>query len=207
MVIRTDTIIDDYLGTMEAVTRSLPRRQIQEAVDVLYGCWCQGGTVFTLGNGGSASTATHLACDLAKATIIPGRPRLKAVALVDNVPLVSAWANDSGFASIFAEQLEPWLKPGDVLVALSVHGGSGEGDAGPWSQNLSRAVALARSRGARVIGLAGFGGGLLREMADVSIVVPIDREPLGTPLVESLHVAVHHLLCVALRERIADSQT
>ena len=207
MVIRTDTIIDDYLGAMEEVTRSLPRRQIQQAVDIVYDCWRQGGTVFTMGNGGSASTATHLACDLAKSTIIPGQPRLKAVALVDNIPLVSAWSNDSGFANIFAEQLEPWLKPEDVLVALSVHGGSGEGDGGPWSQNLPRAVSLARSRGARVIGLSGFGGGLLRELADVCVVIPIDREPLGTPLVESLHVAVHHLLCAALRERIAESKS
>jgi len=207
MVIGTDTIIDDYLETMEAVVRNLPRRQIQQAVDILHDCWHQGGTVFTLGNGGSASTATHLACDLAKATVVPGQRRLKAVALVDNIPLVSAWTNDSGFASVFAEQLEPWLRAEDVLVALSVHGGSGEGDAGPWSQNLSRAVALAHNRGARVIGLSGFGGGLLRELADVCIVMPIEREPLGTPLVESLHVAVHHLLCVALRERIADSRT
>ncbi len=206
MVIRTDTIIDDYLGMMEEVTRSLPRRQIQQAVDILYDCWCKGGTVFTAGNGGSASTATHLACDLAKASIVPGRPRLKAMALVDNVALVSAWTNDNGFASVFAEQLEPWLKPEDVLVALSVHGGAGEGDAGPWSQNLPAAVALASRRGARVIGLSGFGGGLLQDQADVCVVVPIDREPLGTPLVESLHVAVHHLLCIALRERIAESQ-
>ncbi|MBI2914244.1 MAG: SIS domain-containing protein [Chloroflexi bacterium] len=205
MVIQTDTIIDDYLGTIEDVMRRLPRRPIQQAVDILYECWLRGGTVFAIGNGGSASTATHLACDLAKATIVPGQRRLRALALVDNVPLVSAWANDSGFGSLFAEQLEPWLKPEDVLVAISVHGGSGQGDAGPWSQNLPRAVALARSRGARVIGLSGFGGGRLRDEADVCICVPIDREPLGTPLVESLHVAVHHLLCVALRERIAES--
>ena len=207
MVTGTDTIIDDYLGTMEAVVRNLPRRQIRQAVQILHDCWCQGGTVFTLGNGGSASTATHLACDLAKATIVPGQRRLKAVALVDNIPLVSAWTNDSGFASAFAEQLEPWLTAEDVLVALSVHGGSGEGDAGPWSQNLSRALALARSRRARIIGFSGFGGGLLRELADVCVIVPIDWEPLGTPLVESLHVAIHHLLCVALRERIAASRT
>ncbi len=205
MVIQTDTIIDDYLLTMEEVSRTMPRLAIRQAIDILYDCWLRGGTVFTLGNGGSASTATHLACDLAKATMVPGQRRLKALALVDNIPLVSAWTNDSGFASVFAEQLEPWLREDDVLVALSVHGGSGEGDAGPWSQNLPQAVALARSRGARVIGLSGFGGGLLSDQADVCIVVPIDREPLGTPLVESLHVAVHHLLCVALRDRIAES--
>ncbi|MDO8616033.1 MAG: SIS domain-containing protein [Dehalococcoidia bacterium] len=205
MTMRTDTIVDDYLTALEEVTRSLPRPAIQQAVGILYECWVRGGTVFTLGNGGSASTASHLACDLAKATALPGRRRLKALALVDNVPLVSAWTNDSGFGSVFAEQLEPWLRAEDVLVALSVHGGSGEGDAGPWSQNLGRALALARSRGARVIGLSGFGGGRLGDEADVCIVVPAGEEPLGTPVVESLHVAVHHLLCVALRQRIADA--
>ena len=107
MVIRTDTIVDEYLTTLEEVTRGLPRRAIHQAVDILYECWLRGGTVFALGNGGSASTASHLACDLAKATMVPGRRRLKALALVDNVPLVSAWTNDSGFSSVFAEQLSP----------------------------------------------------------------------------------------------------
>src|SRR3972149_4388840 len=159
MVVQATTVIDESLRTMEEVGRGLPRAEIARAVDVLFNCWQREGTVFTAGNGGSASTATHLACDLAKATIVPGRRRLKTVCLVDNVPLNSAWTNDSGFANLFAEQLEPWLTERDVLVALSVHGGSGEGEAGPWSQNLPAAVALARQRGARVIGLSGFGGG------------------------------------------------
>ena len=206
MVIRTDTLIDEYIETMAGLVRDLPREEMHHAVDILYDCWVADGIVFTIGNGGSASSATHLACDLAKSTIVPGRRRLRALALVDNVPLVSAWSNDSGFASLFSEQLEPWLGPKDVLVALSVHGGSGEGDAGAWSQNLPRAVALARERGARVIGLSGFGGGVLAHQADASIVVPIDREPLGTPLVESVHVAVAHLLTVALRQRIVESR-
>ena len=204
MVIQAGTVIDEYLQAMEDVGRGLPRAEIRRAVDILYVCWRRGGVVFAAGNGGSASTATHLACDLAKATIVPGRRRLKTVALVDNIPLTSAWTNDSGFASVFSEQLEPWLTERDVLVALSVHGGSGEGDAGPWSQNLPRAVALAHQRGAQVIGLSGFGGGALARSADVCIVVPIDSEPFGTPLVESWHVAIHHLLCVALRERMEE---
>ena len=202
MVVQAGTVIDEYLRTMEEVGRRLPRAEIQRAVDTLYVCWRREGTVFAAGNGGSASTATHLACDLAKATIVPGQHRLKTLALVDNIPLTSAWTNDGGFASVFAEQLEPWLTERDVLVALSVHGGAGEGDAGPWSQNIARAVALAHRRGARVIGLSGFGGGELARSADVSIVVPIDSEPLGTPVVESWHVALHHLLCTALRGRI-----
>src|SRR3972149_1773466 len=99
MVVQAATVIDEYLRTMEEGGRGLPRAEIARAVDVLFGCWQREGTVFTAGNGGSASTATHLACDLAKATIVPGRRRLKTVCLVDNIPLNSAWANDSGLAS------------------------------------------------------------------------------------------------------------
>ena len=197
-------VIDAYLEALQDLGQALPRQDIYRVVDILFEAWQAGNAVYTMGNGGSASTATHFACDLAKCTIVPGKKRLRARALVDNVPLVSAWTNDSGFGSIFAQQLEPWLQEGDVLIELSVHGGSGDGDAGPWSQNLVQAASLAKERGARVIGFSGFGGGALKEMADVCLTVPVDEEPLGTPLVESYHVALHHLICVALRLRIAE---
>ena len=141
-------------------------------------------------------------CDLAKVTVVAGQPRFRAIGVVDNVPLNSAWTNDSGFGSVFAEQLEPWLAPGDVLVAFSVHGGSGSGDAGPWSQNLVQAVKLARERDARVVGFSGFGGGALARLADVCLTIPASGEPLGTALVESYHVVLHHLVCLAIRRRI-----
>jgi len=197
-------VIDAYLEALQDLGQTLPRQDIYRVVDILFDAWQAGNAVYTIGNGGSASTATHFACDLAKCTIVPGRKRLRATALVDNVALVSAWTNDSGFGSIFAQQLEPWLKQGDVVIELSVHGGSGDGDAGPWSQNLVQVARLAKERGATVIGFSGFGGGALKEMADVCLVVPVDEEPLGTPLVESYHVALHHLICVALRLRIAE---
>jgi len=197
-------VIDAYLEALQDLGETLPRQDIYRVVDILFDAWQAGNAVYTMGNGGSASTASHFACDLAKCTIVPGRKRLRATAVVDNVPLVSAWTNDSGFGSIFAQQLEPWLEEGDVVIELSVHGGSGDGDAGPWSQNLVQVARLAKERGARVIGFSGFGGGALKEMADVCLVVPADEEPLGTPLVESYHVALHHLICIALRLRIAE---
>jgi len=194
--------IDIFLDELNRVTREVNRLEISRAVDVLFDTWQRRGTVFLMGNGGSASTATHFACDLAKVTIVPGKPRLKVMGLTDNIPLVSAWTNDSGFGSIFAEQMEPWLAAGDTLIGLSVHGGSGAGDAGPWSQNLVRAMALARERGAHTLGLSGFDGGALKEMSEVCVVVPIASEPLGTPIVEAFHVVLHHLLTTALRRRI-----
>lgn len=198
-------VIDAYLEALQDLGQAVPHQDIHRVVDILYDAWRAGNAVYTMGNGGSASTASHFACDLAKCTIVPGRKRLKAAAVVDNVPLVSAWTNDSGFGSIFAGQLDPWLQAGDVVIGLSVHGGSGDGEAGPWSQNLVQAARLAKQRGARVIGFSGFGGGALKEMADVCLVVPVDEEPLGTPLVESYHVVLHHLICVALRLRIAEN--
>ncbi len=194
--------IVQFLDQMVRITREISTKEIDRAIDILLDAWRRRSTVFVMGNGGSASTATHLACDLAKYTIVDENPRFKVIGLTDNIPLVSAWSNDGGFGQIFVEQLRPWLTEGDVLIAISVHGGSGSGQAGPWSQNLVQAMALAQERGAKIIGLSGFSGGSIKEMADVCIVVPIDKEPLGTPLVESWHVVVHHLICFALREKI-----
>jgi D-sedoheptulose 7-phosphate isomerase len=199
------TYITTYLDRMARITREIPRADIDHAIDILFDAWSRGSAVYVMGNGGSASTAAHLACDLAKYTITDGKPRFRVMGLNDNAPLVSAWTNDSGFGSIFVEQLRPWLAAGDVLVGISVHGGSGSGQAGPWSQNLGQAMALARERGARTIGFSGFTGGAMKEMADACIVVPIDEEPLGTPLVESWHVVLHHLICFTLRQRILAS--
>jgi len=194
--------IANFLDEMARISHEIATRDIDRAIDILVDAWKRESTVFVMGNGGSASTATHLACDLAKYTIVHERPRFKVMGLTDNVPLVSAWTNDSGFGSIFVEQLRPWLNEGDVLIGISVHGGSGSGQAGPWSQNLVQAMVLAKERGARIIGLSGFRGGAMKQVADVCIVVPIDEEPLGTPLVESWHVVLHHLICYTLRHRI-----
>ncbi|MCH7999947.1 MAG: SIS domain-containing protein, partial [Chloroflexi bacterium] len=142
------TFIEDYFQAMDEVNRTLSRSDIARAIDLLYEAWERDGTIYTIGNGGSASTATHFASDLAKYTWVPDKKRVRAISLVDNIPLVSALTNDQGFQSIFVEQLRPSLDTNDVVVGLSVHGGSGSDEAGPWSQNLVQAMALAKERGA-----------------------------------------------------------
>lgn len=197
-----DKVIQSYFSEAERIIKELDKEKIEEIINIIFETWKNEGTVFIIGCGGSASTATHFACDLSKSTLVPGKKGLKAIALVDNIPLVSAWTNDSGWGSVFKGQLENWLKKGDVLIGFSVHGGSGEGNAGPWSQNLVQAMKFAKEKGARVIGLSGFDGGAMKNMADKCLTVPINAEPLGTPLVESFHVVLHHLICLGLKKKI-----
>ncbi len=178
-------------------------REYQKVLDILFDCYKRSGTVFTMGCGGSASTASHFAADLAKTTRSVKGLGVKAVSLVDNIPLLSAWTNDKGWGSVFAGQLEPWLTKNDVLVGFSVHGGTNQGDAaGPWSQNLVAAMRLARKRKAKIIGFAGFDGGAMKEMADASVIIPIDSEPYGTPAIEAMHVVLQHAVIYDLKERI-----
>lgn len=193
--------IDGYLGQMSEVLGQLPKVDIDAAIELLFDAWKAGGTVFIAGNGGSSSTASHFACDLAKWTLSAGKPRFRVMALTDNMPLFSALMNDEGTAYVYSEQIEPFIKKGDVLILISVHGGSGAGNAGSWSQNLLRALQVAQDKGARVLGLSGFDGGALGEMADVCITVPVD----STPQVESFHLALEHLMCDCLRQKIADA--
>jgi phosphoheptose isomerase len=166
--------------------------EYKKVVDILFDCWKRGGVVFTMGCGGSASTATHFAADLAKT--VGG---FKAISLVDNIPLVSAYTNDLGWESVFEGQLKNWITPDDVLVGFSVHGGNKK-----WSGNLTAGMKLAKKAGAKIIGFSGFDGGAMKELSDACLVVPTNSEVYGTPLVEAFHVVLAHGIIFDLKERI-----
>lgn len=195
---------DKYFGLVaKSALDFIESEQYQKVLDTLFDCYKRGGTVFTMGCGGSASTATHFAADLAKTTMVDNKLGFKAISLVDNIPLVSAWVNDKGWGSVFAGQLDQWLTKNDVLVGFSVHGGPKQGDeAGSWSQNLVAAMKLAQQRKAKIIGFSGFDGGAMQEMADVSIIIPVNSEPYGTPVIEAMHVVLHHTIIFDLKGRI-----
>lgn len=112
-----------------------------------------------------------------------------------------ALINDEGFDNLFCEQLNGKFQRGDVLICISVHGGAGSDKAGLWSQNLLKAVKYAQENGGKAIGLSGFDGGPMKEIADACIVVPIN----STPQVESFHLAVEHLICSCLKQKIEES--
>lgn len=193
--------IDDFLADSTRIIDQMPRADIDAITETLFECWQKGHTVWLIGNGGSASTASHMAADLSKTIIVPGKKRLRAFALVDNIPQVSALTNDNGWDMIYEEQLINYFRPGDVVMAFSVHGGSGADKAGVWSQNLLKGLQYAKSHGGKAIGMAGFDGGAMKKMADACVVVPAN----STPQVESFHVLLCHLVAFNLKEKIEQS--
>ncbi len=185
-------LVYTYLSKMQQVIAGLPVEELYRVGEVLLEARRRGAQVFTLGNGGSAANASHIACDLSKSCIRDDLPRFRVISLVDNVPLATAWANDTSYENIFAAQLENLLEPGDVVIAIS---GSG------CSRNVLNAARLARERGAIVIGLTGFDGGLLKEIADPCIIVP----SFCMEQIEDTHLIIGHMLSIFLRECPADA--
>jgi len=190
--------LEEYLGEVSRISDEISRSDIERVIGLIYEAWKGHRRIFIAGNGGSASTATHFASDLCKLTSVPQRPRVRAVSLTDNVPLVSAITNDLGWGMAYVEQLKNLMEEGDLFIAISVHGGSGEDKAGPWSQNLLNAARYVKEKGGKVASLVGFDGGILRRISDASVRVPVD----STPQVEGFHLVLTHLICSRLRELI-----
>ena len=193
--------INAYFLQMKEIIDNISRGELDKIIELLFDAWMRGSQVFICGNGGSASTATHFACDLSKTTIVPDKNRFRVECLNDNIPLMLALVNDDGFENLFYEQLRAKFRKGDVLICISVHGGAGKDKAGLWSQNLLKAMTYAKDMGGKTIGLSGFDGGPMKEIADACIVVPIN----STPQVESFHLTLEHLICSCLKHRIEES--
>lgn len=191
--------IEAFFRGLSTVIDKINRSDIDKVIEILYAAWLDQNTVFLAGNGGSAGTASHFAADLNKCTVAEGKPRMRVFSLVDNAPLISALINDNGWENVYGEQLCNFFRPGDVLICISVHGGSGRDQAGLWSQNLLKAMQYAKDNGGTTIGLAGFDGGAMKALADACIIVPCNT----TPHVESFHVVLHHLITFCLAEKIA----
>lgn len=192
--------IEQYFKEIKEIIDNISRKDIDDAIELLFDAWKHDNQVFFCGNGGSAGTATHFMCDLFKVTIVKGKKRFKAFCLNDNIPLMTALINDDGFDNLFIEQLKNLYRKGDVLICLSVHGGSGKDRAGLWSQNLLKAMDYVTNHGGKTIGFSGFDGGAMNDVADVCIVVPFD----ATPHVEAFHVVLQHLIAFRLKEKIAE---
>lgn len=181
--------VRSYLEELSGTIRRLPVASIDRLAGVLLEAYGSRGTVFLFGNGGSAALASHMACDLGKGTAPAAGRRLRAVALTDNVALMTAWANDTRYEDIFAQQLENLLRPGDVALAISASGNS---------PNVLAALHCARQAGATTAGITGFQGGKMKALCDPCVVVPSEN----MQIIEDLHLSIAHAVFRVLRHQI-----
>jgi len=184
--------LEAYVRTYVAETKSALHEPylfeaMRRVVPMLLKARAEERTIYFFGNGGSASTASHFVVDIGKATIRGDGKRFRCVALVDNVESVTAWANDADYSKVFSEQLRGLAHPGDVAVGIS---GSGN------SPNVLEAVRVARALGLATVGLTGMGGGKLKELVDVPLVVPSN----SMQHIEDVHLLICHLLTAYLRD-------
>jgi D-sedoheptulose 7-phosphate isomerase len=181
---------EDYFRKLARILPELPFRTIDAMAAVLLQAFDEGRTVFLFGNGGSAASASHAVCDLNKGAASPEHPRrLKVISLTDNVPLLTAWANDTGYENIFSEQLRNYLQPRDVALAISCSGDS---------PNVLLALKTARAMGGTTLGITGYRGGRMKGLCDICAVVPSE----DMRMIEDVHHAALHALSVAVAEHI-----
>ncbi|OGO41877.1 MAG: hypothetical protein A2W36_04425 [Chloroflexi bacterium RBG_16_58_14] len=180
--------IASYISQLHLVLDRLPVETIQQVIDLLHQARLEHRQVFIMGNGGSAATASHFVCDLAKNTRCRGFPDFRVIGLTDNMPIFSALANDEGYENVFVQQLASFVRPGDVVIGISTSG---------KSPNVIKAVEWANLAGAQTVGMTGFDGGRLVGLVDIHLHVPSNT----IEHVEDLHLVLEHLICKELRDR------
>lgn len=184
-----DSYVRTYIGDLHAILDAMSIEGMSDLIALLHSAYLCDKQVFVMGNGGSATTASHLVCDLSKRATAAGH-YFRVIGLTDNMAVFSAYANDDGFDGVFAEQLSRRVTGGDVVIGISASGNS---------RNVVNAVRLAQSAGAITVGFTGMAGGQLRDTVSLSIHVPSNC----MEQVEDVHLMVSHLVCFNLRKVIA----
>jgi D-sedoheptulose 7-phosphate isomerase len=186
----------DYFEAYQRVVTNLPHSEVDRVIDELMYAYEKNSNIFLFGNGGSAALASHFACDLGKGTVVRenGHKRFRVMALTDNVPLMTAWANDTCYDEVFAQQLRNFIAPGDVAFAISASGNS---------PNILRALEIARSYEARTIGLTGFEGGKMKGLCDICTIIPSSN----MQIIEDFQLSVTHAIFTVIREKICNAHT
>jgi D-sedoheptulose 7-phosphate isomerase len=179
--------IQKYLSQLAEALSEVPVEKVERVMEIIYEAYTQNRQVFILGNGGSAATASHFCCDLGKGSIVDGKPRLRVMSLNDNTALLTAYANDIGYESVFVEQMKNLLQEGDIVICITASGNS---------PNVLRAIDFANEKSAISIGFLGFGGGRAREM--VTEHITLKSHNYGQ--VEDIHMVLAHSISQCFRE-------
>jgi D-sedoheptulose 7-phosphate isomerase len=176
----------EYIRGLQATLETLPMDRIEQVISVLHQARLENRQVFIMGNGGSAATASHFVCDLAKNTRERGKPHFKVIGLTDNNSLLSALANDEGYENVFVQQLENFLNPGDIVIAISASGNS---------PNVLKAVEYANQVNAVTIGFTGYDGGKLGLMVNLNLHIKSGC----IEYVEDIHLVLEHMIIKSLK--------
>lgn len=178
----------DYISSLQKTISELSVDAIEEVVDVLHKARISEKQIFIMGNGGSASTASHFVCDLAKNIRKESLPHFKVIGLSDNMAIFSAYANDEGYENVFSQQLENLIQNHDVVIGISASGNS---------PNVLNAMSVAKKYNAETIGFTGFDGGKLGNMVKYHIHIPNNN--YGQ--IEDIHLVLEHITIHALQDR------
>lgn len=173
--------INNYFETMKRCIDNLDRNEIQVFINTLLTARDNGNKIFTMGNGGSAATASHFCCDFNKGMSYGQDKKFRLICLNDNVATMMAYANDVSYDNIFVEQLKNFMQPNDVVIGIS---GSGN------SKNVLNAIEYANENGGITIGLTGYNGGKLKSMAKLSVNANID----DMQVTEDIHMMLCHMI-------------
>ena len=186
--------IAEYFSEIKKTIDALPVESIEEVITLLQEARLNSRQVFIMGNGGSAATASHFVCDLAKRTRVVGWPHFRVIGLTDNMSIISAYANDEGYETVFAEQLDNLIHQDDIVIGISASGNS---------PNVLNGIKLANTRRAKTIGFTGLTGGKLRSMVQVCVHVPTDRIDQA----EDFHLMIEHLIADTLARQAESINT
>jgi D-sedoheptulose 7-phosphate isomerase len=171
----------EYRSLLTQTLEKLDMAAVEQLVEVFLDAHARGARIFTMGNGGSGASASHAAGDFLKGASYGLDKRFTMICLNDNLPSMMAIANDIGWDDIFVEPLKNYLQPGDVVIGIS---GSGN------SRNVLKAGEFAKSNGATLVGMTGFKGGKLREIADLNI----HSDAMDMEVAEDVHMAVFNMV-------------
>jgi len=178
----------DYVDQLKGMLDAIDPKDVERVTNTLLDAYKNDKQVFIMGNGGSASAASHMACDLGKGTVVPGKRRFRVISLNDNMAVFSAIANDFGYDNVFLEQIKNVVNPGDVVLGISASGNS---------PNVVSAMKYANQNGAITVAIVGFTGGEMKTHADISI--HLQSGQYGP--VEDGHMILNHMITTFLKKK------
>jgi Phosphoheptose isomerase len=176
-----NSFISSYIDDIKQSIDNLDKDIIEKVINKIFEAYKENKQIFIMGNGGSASTSSHFACDLGKGTIIEEKPRFRVMSLNDNMAIITAFSNDYGYDHVFAEQLKNLVNSEDIVIAISASGNS---------NNIIEGIKYAKEKGAYIIGFSGFKGGKLKDISNLCL--HVENSNYGQ--VEDIHMFLSHMI-------------